>query len=94
MGLTQLFGGAEGPSQSWGRNCFLLCVRLGWKKREAGGEPGQASSPRSTGHGPLARLLWPAMLMLLFGENRLGRGWGSPLEACRVLKPPYPVHSY
>lgn len=91
--LPQLFGGREGPSQGWGRNCFLLCVRLGWKKREAGGEPGRAGFPRSRDHGPLAQLLWPAVLLPLFGENRLGRGWGSPLEACRVLKPPYPVHS-
>lgn len=88
VGLTQLFGSGQGPSRDWGRNCFLLCVHLGWKKREAGGEPRQA--PRAAG----------AMGHSLGSSGRpccchfAGKtGRDSPPDACRVLKPPYSVHS-
>lgn len=95
VGLVQLFGGWEGPSRGWRRNCFLLCVCLGRKKWEAGGEPWQAGSSCGRGHRLLAWLLWPAVLLPLFGESRPGMGWGqgSMPEPCRVLKPPYPAYS-
>lgn len=40
VGLTQLCGGGEGPSQDWRRNCFLLCVCLGWENGKLEVNPG------------------------------------------------------
>lgn len=83
VGLTQLFGGGQGPSRDWGRNCFLLCVHLGWKKREAGGEPGQAPHAAGAMGRSLSSSGRPCCCH--FG-GKTGRD--SPPDACRVLKPP------
>lgn len=96
LALGEGLGGAHPAFWRWARAlpglgeellsalCTSRMEKTGSRRRA------RAGSPRSRGHGPLAQLLWAAMLLPLWGKNR-------PRLTARCLQgaeAPYSVHSH